>query len=91
LVEVKKKSEEEQIDKDYTQIAIQSSKKEAEELEKKKLNEAILASMAEGLTNIPKSVRLVMAKGYSYDDAMEAFEIMGDNADLMMSYLIDRG
>lgn len=69
---------------------MQNSKKEAEELETKKINEALLASMAERLNNMPKSVRTIMAQGYSYDDAMEAFEIMGDNADLMMSYLFER-
>lgn len=87
---VKKESEQEQIDKDYTQIVMQNSKKEAEELENKKINEALIASMAERLKSIPESARTVMAWGYSYDDAMEAFDIVGDNAELMMSYLFDR-
>jgi len=90
LVEVKKESEEEQIHKDYTQIAIQSSKEEGEELEKKKPNEGILASITERLTNIPKSVKFAVKRGYSYNDAMEAFEKMGDNPNSMMNYLITR-
>lgn len=90
MVEVKKESEQELIDKDCTQIAIQSSIREAEEQEKKRMNDAIIASIAEKLNSLPKSVRLVMAQGYTYDDAMEAYQVMGDNADFMLSYLLER-
>ena len=90
MEEVKKASESAEIDKEYTKIAIETSIKEMEEQEKAKLNEAILASMISQLKNMPESVRIVMAQGYSYDDAMEAYKVMGDNPDYMMSYLFDR-
>lgn len=88
MEEVKKISETAELDKEYTKAAIQESLKEIEEQEKKKLNEAIMASMLSQLKNMPQSVAIVMGQGYSYADAMEAYQIMGDNADLMLSYLL---
>ncbi len=42
------------------------------------------------LNSIPESVRLVMAQGYSYDEAMDAMRVAGENADHMMNYLLDK-
>lgn len=43
--------------------------------------------MAAQIKSIPESVRIVMAQGYSYSDAMESYSQMGDNPEWMMNYL----
>ena len=46
--------------------------------------------MVTQLTTMPESVRVVMAQGFSYEDSMEAYRIVGGNADHMMNYLLDK-
>jgi len=46
--------------------------------------------MVTQLKNMPEAVRLVMVQGYSYEDAMEAYSVIGNNPDMMMNYLLDK-
>ena len=46
--------------------------------------------MAGNIEVTPDCVKKVMEQGYSYNDAMEAYRMVGADPELMMSYLLEK-